>query len=141
MLNRYGNILDTNWVLPVAVDRCEVVFDYWFVETDGEDARRFIQASLEASDDVQQEDVAMFEIIFTRGTPNAPEMLKAYEQVLAQYGGRPHPGQVNFTTPESARRMYGAKLDEWNGVRRSLDPQGVLRSRWTDAALGTGNPR
>jgi choline monooxygenase len=63
MLNRYGNILDTNWVLPVAVDRCEVVFDYWFVETDGEDARRFIQASLEASDDVQQEDVAISESV------------------------------------------------------------------------------
>ena len=47
MLNRYGNILDTNWVVPLAVDRCEIVFDYWFVETDGEDARRFIEASLD----------------------------------------------------------------------------------------------
>lgn len=63
MLNRYGHILDTNWVVPLAVDRCEVVFDYWFVETEGEDARRFIEASLEASDDVQQEDVAICESV------------------------------------------------------------------------------
>jgi len=63
MLNRYGPILDSNWVLPVAVDRCEVVFDYWFPETEGEEAQRFIQASLEASDDVQQEDVAISESV------------------------------------------------------------------------------
>ena len=63
MLNRYGRILDTNWVVPLAVDRCEVVFDYWFVETEGEDARRFIEASLDASDDVQQEDVAICESV------------------------------------------------------------------------------
>jgi choline monooxygenase len=63
MLNRYGSILDTNWVVPLAVDRCEIVFDYWFAETEGEDARRFIEASLEASDDVQQEDVAICESV------------------------------------------------------------------------------
>ena len=63
MLNRYGSILDTNWVVPLEPDRCEVVFDYWFSTADGEDARRFIEASLEASDDVQQEDVAICESV------------------------------------------------------------------------------
>ncbi len=63
MLNRYGGILDTNWVVPQGVDRCEVVFDYWFSASEGEDARRFIEASLEASDDVQQEDVAICESV------------------------------------------------------------------------------
>lgn len=64
MLNRYGNILDTNQVVPLGVDRCEVVFDYWFTEDQGqEEARRFIAASLEASDDVQQEDVAICESV------------------------------------------------------------------------------
>ena len=63
MLNRYGAILDTNLAVPIDVDRCEIVFDYWFMETEGEEARRFIQASLEASDDVQQEDVAICESV------------------------------------------------------------------------------
>jgi len=63
MLNRYGPILDTNWVLPLSAERCEVVFDYWFSATEGEEAQRFIQASLEASDDVQQEDVAISESV------------------------------------------------------------------------------
>ena len=30
MLNRYGPCLDTNLVLPVAADRCRVLFDFWF---------------------------------------------------------------------------------------------------------------
>jgi len=63
MLNRYGPILDTNWVAPLGADRCEVVFDYWFREGDGEEARRFVEASLAASDDVQQEDVAICESV------------------------------------------------------------------------------
>lgn len=57
MVNRYGPIMDINWIRPVSVDRSEVVFDYWFEETEGAEAERFIQASLEASDQVQQEDV------------------------------------------------------------------------------------
>jgi choline monooxygenase len=63
MLNRYGPILDSNWVRPLDAERCEVVFDYWFAETEGETAQRFIEASLEASDDVQQEDVAISESV------------------------------------------------------------------------------
>ncbi|MEM7309931.1 MAG: aromatic ring-hydroxylating dioxygenase subunit alpha [Planctomycetota bacterium] len=56
MLNRYGPTLDTNLVLPVGVDRCEVVFDYWFDGT-AEEAEAFVQDSIETSDETQQEDV------------------------------------------------------------------------------------
>jgi len=97
---------------------------------------RFVKGS-QALLSPQQGDVAMFEIIFTRGTPHALEMLKAYEEALAPFGARPHLGQVNFTTPEKARARYGDKLDQWHSVRRALDPQGVLRSKFTDEALGT----
>ncbi len=54
MLNRYGPTLDTNLVVPVGPDRCEVVFDYWF-QGDGDDA--FVDDSLATSDETQQEDV------------------------------------------------------------------------------------
>jgi choline monooxygenase len=63
MLNRYGPILDVNWVRPIAHDRCSVEFDYWFSETEGEKAREFIEASLLASDAVQREDVAISESV------------------------------------------------------------------------------
>jgi phenylpropionate dioxygenase-like ring-hydroxylating dioxygenase large terminal subunit len=63
MLNRYGPILDINWVRPLAADRCEVVFDYWYPEGSGADGRAFVDASLAASDAVQQEDVAISESV------------------------------------------------------------------------------
>ena len=63
MLNRYGPILDINWVLPIDHQRCEVVFDYWFTDTEGEAAEKFIAQSLAASDNVQQEDVWISESV------------------------------------------------------------------------------
>ncbi|MCZ6598880.1 MAG: aromatic ring-hydroxylating dioxygenase subunit alpha [Planctomycetota bacterium] len=56
MLNRYGPALDTNLVVPLAHDRCEVLFDFWF-EGEREDAEAFVRESLEAADETQQEDV------------------------------------------------------------------------------------
>jgi choline monooxygenase len=61
MLNRYGPILDINWVRPLAADRCEVVFDYWYPESQRSDG--FVEASLAASDAVQQEDVGISESV------------------------------------------------------------------------------
>jgi choline monooxygenase len=63
MLNRYGPVLDTNWVVPLGPGRCLVVFDFWFEESADEGAQAFIQRSLAASDVVQQEDVAISESV------------------------------------------------------------------------------
>jgi choline monooxygenase len=64
MLNRYGPILDTNWVVPLGPDRTRVVFDFFFRfrETEGVDAR-FIERSITASHRVQEEDVAICESV------------------------------------------------------------------------------
>jgi len=54
MINRYGPWMDTNTVIPVSIDRCLVIFDYYHegpLETD------FLEQSLVASDRVQQEDI------------------------------------------------------------------------------------
>jgi len=53
MLNRYGPILDTNYVVPLSHDRTRVVFDFYFQDA-GDTA--FIEKSLAASDTVQEED-------------------------------------------------------------------------------------
>jgi choline monooxygenase len=63
MLNRYGPILDTNWVVPLSHDRTRVVFDFYFRETEGAAARAFIERSLAASERVQEEDVAICESV------------------------------------------------------------------------------
>ena len=60
MLNRYGRWLDTNRVIPIAVDRCRVVFDYYLERgPDGSTPSLddpAIQSELAASHRIQLED-------------------------------------------------------------------------------------
>ena len=60
MVNRYGPILDTNWIVPLGCDRCLTVFDYWFDPSCDEP---FIERSLAASHQVQLEDVGICESV------------------------------------------------------------------------------
>jgi len=55
-LNRYGPVLDINRIIPVSMDQCQVIFDYYFSETEGADAEAFIANSLAKSRRVQDED-------------------------------------------------------------------------------------
>lgn len=57
MINRYGPMMDINWVVPRSESRTTVHMDYYFQEAESRDAAGFIQRSLAASDAVQQEDV------------------------------------------------------------------------------------
>jgi choline monooxygenase len=58
MLNWYEGYLDTNFVIPLAVDRCEVIFDFYFGDTDAS-KMPYIQESIEVSERVQQEDIVI----------------------------------------------------------------------------------
>jgi choline monooxygenase len=58
MLNIYAGVMDTNLVLPLGVDRCRVVFDFYFA--DGTD-EGFIRDSMAVADQVQAEDVGICE--------------------------------------------------------------------------------
>jgi choline monooxygenase len=61
MINRYGPMMDTNWVLPRGDDETEVVFDYYFQPPQDND--EFVAKSLEASDVVQAEDIEICESV------------------------------------------------------------------------------
>jgi choline monooxygenase len=63
MVNRYGPVMDTNWVLPLGHDRTRVIFDFYFESVDGPEAQDFIARSIAASDRVQQEDVSICESV------------------------------------------------------------------------------
>jgi choline monooxygenase len=69
MINRYGPIMDTNWVVPLAVDRTRVVFDFYFDES-ALARDDFVAASLAASDQIQLEDMAICESV-QRGLASA----------------------------------------------------------------------
>ena len=45
MVNRYGPALDINIVLPQSAETTTVRFDYWFEETEGSEAHRFMAES------------------------------------------------------------------------------------------------
>jgi len=63
MINRYGPIMDTNWVVPLSFDKTRVVFDFFFQETAGGRSQEFIERSIAASHRVQEEDVAISESV------------------------------------------------------------------------------
>lgn len=58
MLNWYEGYLDTNLVIPLGVDRCEVIFDFYFGDTSPVQMP-YIRRSMEVSERVQQEDMVI----------------------------------------------------------------------------------
>lgn len=67
MLNRYGPCLDTNLVVPMGPDRCQVHCDFFFAPGgSGDDVaaqRAFIDESIEQSAIIQREDVEICESV------------------------------------------------------------------------------
>ena len=62
MINRYGPMMDTNWVIPKGNAETDVIFDYYFTPETARD-KDFVEKSLAASDVVQQEDVDICESV------------------------------------------------------------------------------
>jgi choline monooxygenase len=58
MINAYQGVMDTNLVLPLAIDRCAVVFDYYFADTSAAAEARN-RESIAVSEKVQDEDMAI----------------------------------------------------------------------------------
>ncbi|KAK1275701.1 hypothetical protein QJS04_geneDACA004079 [Acorus gramineus] len=61
MINRYGPWMDTNLVLPLGASKCQVIFDYFLDSATLKDDQIFIEKSLEESERVQVEDIALCE--------------------------------------------------------------------------------
>lgn len=59
MLNLYEGVMDTNLVLPLGPDRCKVIFDYYFTNTDGPAAQQYIRDSIAVAHRVQEEDMGI----------------------------------------------------------------------------------
>ncbi|MGA2097884.1 MAG: aromatic ring-hydroxylating dioxygenase subunit alpha [Candidatus Acidiferrum sp.] len=62
MVNAYEGVMDTNLVLPLAVDRCAVIFDYYFADTSPAAETRN-KESIAVSERVQDEDVALCDAV------------------------------------------------------------------------------
>jgi choline monooxygenase len=62
MINAYEGVMDTNLVLPLGVDRCAVVFDYYFADTSAAAEARN-RESITVSEKVQDEDMAICDAV------------------------------------------------------------------------------
>jgi choline monooxygenase len=62
MINWYQGMMDTNLVRPLGADRTEVIFDFYFKD-DSVAARQHNLASMEVSDRIQNEDLAICESV------------------------------------------------------------------------------
>jgi choline monooxygenase len=58
MINAYSGVMDTNLVLPLGVDKCAVIFDYYFSDI-SEAAAQQHRDSIAVSEKVQDEDMAI----------------------------------------------------------------------------------
>jgi choline monooxygenase len=61
MLNLYEGVMDTNLVLPLGPDRCRVIFDFFFAQTEGEAAERYMHESMAVAHQIQLEDSGICE--------------------------------------------------------------------------------
>jgi choline monooxygenase len=59
MVNWYEGVMDTNLVLPLSVDRTEVIFDFYFTDVSSEEARERNRASINVGQRIQDEDTAI----------------------------------------------------------------------------------
>ena len=62
MINWYEGVMDTNLVLPLGVDRTEVIFDFYFADVASE-ARAQQPASIDVGQRIQDEDIAICESV------------------------------------------------------------------------------
>jgi len=62
MINHYQGYMDTNLVLPLDVDHCRVIFDFYFAEVD-EVHREYNQQSVAVGARVQEEDLGICEAV------------------------------------------------------------------------------
>jgi choline monooxygenase len=58
MINLYDGVMDTNLVIPLSVDKTEVIFDFYFPDV-SESARERNRASIEVGQRIQDEDVSI----------------------------------------------------------------------------------
>jgi choline monooxygenase len=58
MINAYEGVMDTNLVLPIDVEKCAVIFDYYFADI-SKKALKKNKESIKVSEKVQEEDEAI----------------------------------------------------------------------------------
>lgn len=157
MLNILPGRLQTNVVLPVAADRCRVVFWYYYPDVESAAARRKIDEDVTYSDAVQREDMAICEHVqrglgsraYDRGRFSVDQeqgvyhfqglLVAAYRGFLGdQTSGRARRsgfGRTGVDSGGQGRTRGGGLTTEERGKRpRNDSPDGWFANRPNDLA-------
>ncbi|HJR24222.1 MAG TPA: D-arabinono-1,4-lactone oxidase [Acidimicrobiales bacterium] len=70
-----------------------------------------------------------------RGTPY-DAYFQGVERIMDDYGGRPHWGKMHFQRAETLAGRY-PRWDDFQAVRRRLDPDGRFANQYLDRVVGT----
>jgi L-gulonolactone oxidase len=79
-------------------------------------------------------DTAYIAVHVYQGTP-FERYFQGVERIMDDYGGRPHWGKLHFQTAETLAPRY-PRWDEFQQVRRRMDPTGVFTTPYVDRILG-----
>lgn len=93
-------------------------------------ALRFVAPSRAYASMMYARPTMMIELILITGTRGGDRLLAAYEDGLAEFGVRPHWGQINALTPPQVAAAY-PKWETWMAVQRELNASGVFDSPFT----------
>jgi len=63
MINCYAGYMDTNLVIPIDVDHCRVIFDFYFADVASGAMREYHEESIAVGDRVQGEDLGICEAV------------------------------------------------------------------------------
>jgi choline monooxygenase len=99
MINVYEGLMDVNIVVPLGPDRCRVWFDFFFEETEGSEARAFIEGSMKVAHQVQLEDQEICESV-QRG-------LKSQSYDTGRFSVKREAGGYHF------HRLLAGTLKKW----------------------------
>ncbi len=88
MLNILPGRLQTNVVLPVGLDKTQIIFDYYYQDLQSESTQTLIQQDQSFSDEVQQEDIEICEKVqigLNSGSYHAGPLCEKREQGLVHF--------------------------------------------------------
>jgi choline monooxygenase len=55
-INRYGDFMDTNHIIPISMDKTLVVFDWYYKDPITQENKEFIENNLKSGEEIQTED-------------------------------------------------------------------------------------
>jgi FAD-linked oxidoreductase len=72
---------------------------------------------------------------YVGSTPGWRSYFEAFDEIAAEFGARPHWGKTFFAEADRLREVF-PKFDDFNALRRRLDPDGLFANRFIDRVFG-----